>query len=149
MLRIKAKVNSRIFLLRSIGRSLLPCNKYCVRTLFKRLSYPNGRNIAKTPVRRSFRCKSNEGQSNKKSSVSSMPSFKGEDVTHLKCRSIECKHRLTPKMNLHSWWFTAGKILHSYTLSVYRSWAQVDTGVHFTLKYKRDKESEGASKYQR
>ena len=57
-------------------RSLLPYNKYCVRTLFERLLYPNGRNIAKTPARRSRRFKSNEGQSNK-CSVSSMPSFEG------------------------------------------------------------------------
>ena len=70
----------------STGRYLLKWDLYrhskvpsksCVKSLFERLIYPNGRTKARTLVRRSRRCIKKEGQSNKKCSVSSMPSFVG------------------------------------------------------------------------
>ena len=62
----------------SSERSLSPYNKSCTRALFEKLLiWANGRNKFETPARRSRRKMSNEGQSNKKCSVSSMPSFVG------------------------------------------------------------------------
>ena len=68
-----------MLLLRSLGRFLSPFSKICMRASFELLTYPYGRNIAKTPVRRSLRGTSKEGQSIKKCSVSSMPSFDGHN----------------------------------------------------------------------
>ena len=71
-------VNRGIFLLMSSERSLSPYNKSCIGALLEKLLiWPNGRNKFETPARRSRRKMSNEGQSNKKCSVSSMPSFVG------------------------------------------------------------------------
>ena len=61
----------------SSERSLSPYNKSCIRALFEKLLiWANGRNKFETPAR-SRRKISNDGQSNKKCSVSSMPSFVG------------------------------------------------------------------------
>ena len=68
-----------MLLLRSLGRFLSPYSKICVRASFEFLTYLYGRNIAKTPVRRSLRGTVKEGQSNKKCSVSLMPSFEGHN----------------------------------------------------------------------
>ena len=43
------------------------------------LTYPYGRNRAKTPVTRSLRGTVKEGQCNKKCYVTSMPSFEGHN----------------------------------------------------------------------
>ena len=56
-------------------KSSSPYNKICIRNSFERLVCPNDK--AETPVRRSLRVASKEGQSNKKCSVSSMPSLVG------------------------------------------------------------------------
>ena len=68
-----------MLLLRSSGRLLSPYSKTCMRASLELLTYPYGRNRAKTPVRRSLRGTAKEGQSNKKCSVSSMPSFEGRN----------------------------------------------------------------------
>ena len=68
-----------MLLLRSLGRFLSPYSKTCMRASLELLTYPYGRNRAKTPVRRSLRGTAKEGQSNKKCSVSSMPSFDGHN----------------------------------------------------------------------
>ena len=72
---MKRRVNSRIFLLISSGKSLLPYINSYVKTSFEGLLSPNGRTNARTPARRSRRWVSKDGQSNKKCSVSSIPSF--------------------------------------------------------------------------
>ena len=72
---INCRVNSRIFLLTSSGKSLLPYINSCVETLFEGLVSPNGRTDARTPARRSRRLVSKDGQSNKNCSISSIPSF--------------------------------------------------------------------------
>ena len=46
----------------------------CVKTSFEGLLSPNGRTNARIPARRSRRWMSKDGQSNRKCSVSSMPS---------------------------------------------------------------------------
>ena len=51
--------------------------KLCVKASFELLTYPYCRNRAKSPVRRSLHGTAKEGQSNKRCSVSSMPSFEG------------------------------------------------------------------------
>ena len=62
----------------SSERPLSPYNKSCIRALFEKLLiWVSGRNKFETPPRRSRRKMSNDGQSNKKCSVSSMPSFVG------------------------------------------------------------------------
>ena len=78
VLWIKSKVSSSILLLTSFERFLSPYSKSCTRRLLQRLSIStNGRNATETPARRSRRWISKEGQSNKKCSVSSIPSFVG------------------------------------------------------------------------
>ena len=72
---INCRVNSRIFLLTSSGKSLLPYINSCVETLLEGLVSPNGRTDARTPARRSRRLVSKDGQSNKNCSISSIPSF--------------------------------------------------------------------------
>ena len=52
--------------LRSLGKFLSPYSKTCMRASLELLTYPCGRNRAKTPVRRSLRGTAKEGQSNKK-----------------------------------------------------------------------------------
>ena len=52
-----------------------PYNKICIIRLFWRSVCPYGRIKAETPARRSLRGTAREGQSNKKCSVSSIPSF--------------------------------------------------------------------------
>ena len=69
-----------MLLLRLLGRSLSPYNKTRMKVLFELLMYPCGRNRAKTPMMRSLRGISQEGESSKKCSVSSMPSFVGQNV---------------------------------------------------------------------
>ena len=66
-----------MFSLRSLGRFLSPYSTTCIRASSELLAYPNGRNRAKTPMRTSLRGTAKEGQSNKKCSISSMPSFEG------------------------------------------------------------------------
>ena len=68
-----------MLLFRSLGRFLSPYSKICSRASFELLTYPYGRNRAKTPVRGSRRGTVKEGQSNKKCSVSSIPSFEGHN----------------------------------------------------------------------
>ena len=68
-----------MLLLRSLERFLSPYSKICMRASFELLTYPYGRNRSKTPMRRSLRGTAKEGQSNKKCSVSSMPSFGGHN----------------------------------------------------------------------
>ena len=68
-----------MLLLRSLRRFLSPYSKTSTRASLELLTYPYGRNRAKTPVRRSPRGTAKEGQSNKKCSVSSMPSFVGHN----------------------------------------------------------------------
>ena len=70
------KVSKSMSLLISSGNLLSPYNKICIRKRFCKFVYPNGRNRAITPARRSLRG-SAKGQSNKKCSVSSIPSFVG------------------------------------------------------------------------
>ena len=70
-------VSSSIFLLTSLGRFSSPYNKSCARTSFERLAYPNGRNSGRISARRFCRWTTKDGQSNKKCSVSSTPSFVG------------------------------------------------------------------------
>ena len=74
---IKFNVSSRICLFTESGKSLSPYNNSCNKTSFARSTYPSGRSNAKIPARRSRQCTSKQGQSNKKCSVSSMPSFVG------------------------------------------------------------------------
>ena len=66
------------YILRLSGKSLSPYNKICIRNLFERsVVCPSGRNKAETSARKSLRDTAREGQSNKKCSVSSMPSLVG------------------------------------------------------------------------
>ena len=75
---MNSRVSSSILLLTSSVRFLSPYSKHSIRTLFGRVSiWTNDRNNSETPARKSRRCISNEGQSNKKCSTSSMPSFVG------------------------------------------------------------------------
>ena len=67
---INCRVNSRIFLLISSGKSLLPYINSCVKTSFEGLVSPNGRTNARTPAKRSRRWVSKDGQSNKLSRFS-------------------------------------------------------------------------------
>ena len=75
-----------MLLLRSLRRFLSPYSKTCTRASLELLTYPYGPNRAKTPVRRSLHGTAKEGQSNKKCSVSSMPSFDGHNgfIVYLK-----------------------------------------------------------------
>ena len=57
------------------GKLLSPYNKIYIRKRFRKFVYPNGRNRAITPARRSLRGSAKEGKSNKKCSVSSIPSI--------------------------------------------------------------------------
>ena len=52
---INCRVNSRIFLLISSGKSSLPYINSCVKTSFEGLVSPNGRTNGRTPARRSRR----------------------------------------------------------------------------------------------
>ena len=72
---IKRRVNSRIFLLISSGKSFLPYINSCGKTSLEGLLSQNGLTNARTPVRRSRRWMSKDGQSNRKCFVSSIPSF--------------------------------------------------------------------------
>ena len=73
----KSERQRSISLLRLAGKSLSPYNKIRIRNSFEGLVCPSGHNKAETPARRSLRGTSKEGQSNKKCSVSSMPSLVG------------------------------------------------------------------------
>ena len=76
--RLKRKVNSSIFLFKSLERSWLPYNKSWIKVSFGRsVICTNGSNNSTTLTRRSSRGTSNGGQSNKKCSVSSIPSLVG------------------------------------------------------------------------
>ena len=68
-----------MLLLRSLGRFLSPYSKTFIRASLEVLTYPYGRNRAKTPVRSSLRGSAKEVQGNKKCSESSMPSFDGHN----------------------------------------------------------------------
>ena len=71
---MERKVNSRIFLFKSLERSWSPYNNSCVKESFERsLKCMNGRINSAIPAKRFRRWASKEGQSNKKCSVSSMP----------------------------------------------------------------------------
>ena len=72
-----SSVNLSIFLLASFRKPLSSNDKSCVKTSFERSIYPNGRSNAKTTARGFRRGTSNEGQSNKKCSVLSIPSLEG------------------------------------------------------------------------
>ena len=73
----KHRVNKSISPSRPSVKSLSPYDKICIRNSFERLVCPSGHSKAETPARRSLHGASKEGQSNKKCSVSSMPSLVG------------------------------------------------------------------------
>ena len=62
---VKRRVNLRIFLLISSGKSLLPYINSYVKTSFEGLLSPNDRTNAKTPARRSRRWMSKMGRATK------------------------------------------------------------------------------------
>ena len=116
-----------MLLLRLFGKFLSPYSKICNRTSFARFTYPYGRTREYIPERRSVLWTPKEGQSNKKCSVSSIPSLLGHIgfIVSLKlCWNLWKFNLLRPTLSWVRWdrpfgsWmpntdFVGGRILDS------------------------------------